>query len=353
MSGPAAAGPPPGAPPIGVNVSDYGIQLIGVVISSILFGISCLQTFIYYMAKPKDPIWLKLLPAWLMFLQLARLILLVVVVYKILVVDFGHPERLATIPSEAYCANIIVGVLAFSAQLFYIWRIWKFGKSKSGVSKYMWIFGSFCLLLAVTFLILTVTNAGLELKHGGSLAFLLTETYNATSYTFAATNFVLDFLIVIAMVWLLRIEGRSQYARTNNVINRLMILSINSGLVTMTAALIFIITLATSPQTYVYIFFYYLTAPLYCNSVLANLNSREWLRRQAGQTESYNLRSRNLARVEFNGAMQNPMHNISKGSHPDSETPYEVPDSHLELGGSNYLNNARDRIRVTVERSSL
>lgn len=351
MSDSPAGQPAPGALPIGVNVSDYGIQLIGVVISSILFGISCLQTFIYYMGKPKDPILLKLLPAWLMFLQLARLILLVVVVYKILVTDFGHPERLATIPSEAYCANIIVGILAFSAQLFYIWRIWKFGLSKPAIARYMWMFGYFCILLAIVFLTLTVTNAALELVHGGSLAFLLTETYNATSYTFAATNFVLDAIFVVAMVWLLRIESKTQYARTNNVINRLMILSINSGLVTMTAALIFIITLATSPQTYVYIFFYYLTAPLYCNSVLANLNSREWLRKQVGQTESYNLRSRNLARVEFGGAMQNPIHNISKGSHPDSETPFEGPDN-MELGASNYLNATRDRIRVTVERSS-
>jgi len=345
---------PTAAPPVlpAVNVSDYGIQLIGVVISSILFGISCLQTFLYYMGRPKDPILLKVLPAWLMFLQLARLILLVVVVYKILVTDFNHPERLATIPSEAYCANIIVGILAFSAQLFYIWRIWKFGKSKANISKYMWMFGTFCILLAIVFLTLTVTNAALELRHGGSLAFLLTETYNATSYTFAATNFILDAIFVVAMVWLLRIEGRSQYAMTNNVVNRLMILSINSGLVTMTAALIFIITLATSPQTYVYIFFYYLTAPLYCNSVLANLNSREWLRRQAGQTDSggYN-RSRGLARVEFNTAMQNPVHNISKGSHPDSDTPFDAPDS-IELGASNYLSNP-NRIRVTVERASL
>jgi hypothetical protein len=44
MSDSPAGQPAPGALPIGVNVSDYGIQLIGVVISSILFGISCLQT---------------------------------------------------------------------------------------------------------------------------------------------------------------------------------------------------------------------------------------------------------------------------------------------------------------------
>lgn len=36
--------------------------------------------------------------------------------------------------------------------------------------------------------------------------------------------------------------------------------------------------LAVSPRTYVYTVFHYLIAPLYCNSVLANLNSRSYVR---------------------------------------------------------------------------
>lgn len=306
-------------------VNAYGIQMVGVVISSILFGISCLQTFIYYISQPfsRDPLWLKILPAWLMALQAVHLVLLVVAIYKTLVNNFGDYESLPIIPREGYVANIVVGLLAFSAQLFYIWRLWKFGRSRLSIGKYIWVFSSFCVFLATVYLGLTLANASLELAHDDSVSFTSSRTWVDTSYTFASINFFLDAIFVVAMIWLLTHEGRSHYAQTKNMVNRLMILTINSGLATMIAALLFIVFLATNPSSFVYIFFYYLTAPLYCNSVLANLNSREYVRGHPSPPKVSQA-----SRIEF--STPHSLHTLSKPNNSDTETHLDDPES-MEL----------------------
>lgn len=81
----------------------------------------------------------------------------------------------------------------------------------------------------------------------------------ASSLTLESINLTLDVIFVVAMVWLLIHEGRSEFARfvntstyfgsigsngwfrTNRMINRLMVLTVNSGLVTMISALLVII----------------------------------------------------------------------------------------------------------------
>jgi hypothetical protein len=65
--------------------------------------------------------------------------------------------------------------------------------------------------------------------------------------------------------------------------------------------------LATNPSSFVYLFFYYLTAPLYCNSVLANLTSRDYVRGHS-QPATVSLASG----IEFNPPQI--LHGLSKVS---------------------------------------
>jgi len=68
------------------------------------------------------------------------------------------------------------------------------------------------------------------------------------------------------------------FKKTNNMINRLIILTINTGMATLLVTLLTIIFYKAQPNTLNYTFFNILVSPLYCNSVLANLNSRDYVR---------------------------------------------------------------------------
>lgn len=97
------------------------------------------------------------------------------------------------------------------------------------------------------------------------------------------------------MCYLLYRERNGSFKRTNSMINRLMVLTINTGLATAVCTLLLIIFVRPSdlkPSIYysydlqlsvqknvlTYVFFNFLISPLYCNSVMANLNSRDYIR---------------------------------------------------------------------------
>jgi len=246
----------------------YGVQLAGVFVSCAFYGASGLQTFLYYMSEPKDPLWLKLLPAWLILAETCHQALACVAIYKIVINNFGNEGVILILTPELFIATLFQGFVTFSAHLFYIYRIWKFGKKSI-------LIPLICIPLTTVQLGMTLGNNSAVLRHS-SPAFLTSIIW--TTYVTHAINVFLDFSFVVAMIWLLNLEKRSPFRKTNRLINRLIVLTINTGLATATATFLTIVLLAASPNTLIYAFFNYLISPLYCNSVLANLNSRQFLR---------------------------------------------------------------------------
>jgi hypothetical protein len=99
------------------------------------------------------------------------------------------------------------------------------------------------------------------------------------------------------------------------MIHRLTVLIINTGLITAIATLLTIVfvrlisslsrlmlrlmrksQLGVQPATFTYAFFNFLVSPLYANSVMANLNSREYIRgrRDAGTAGSLEMNAWNI-----------------------------------------------------------
>jgi len=259
----------------------YGIQLIGVFIGNILYGISFLQTFIYYMNSrlKNDHLLLKLLPAYLLVTHTLHQFLLCVTAYKVFVVDvFNTAQLFVKIPVEGFLVDIAQGWMVMGAQLFFVYRIWKFGTS-SGRSMLVTISLLICTLLSVLQNVFKNVAVILALKHGSTTAYSKTTLWIGFQFAEYSINLFLDAVILVSMLKLLRHESRStQFKETNAMINRLIKLTINSGLVTMAFSTLAIIFLATSTQTFIYVFWSYLFAPLYINSVLANLNSRDFIR---------------------------------------------------------------------------
>ncbi|KAJ7142151.1 hypothetical protein C8R43DRAFT_1238245 [Mycena crocata] len=251
----------------GLLAQTYGVFLAAVFVSCGLFGVVALQVFIYYMKKNKDPTLLRALPAFLIVMEFVHQVLLCVGAYKIVINNFGNEGVATLIVPELFVASFFQAFCATSAHLFYTYRIWKFRKG-------LWIVPCLTIPLTMTQFGFTYANNALALIHN-DVAYLQTITY--TVYATHGVNVFLDLFFVIAMVILLSKE-QDVFTQTRTMIRRLTMLVINTGLITTVATLLTIIFVGVQPATFTYVFFNSLVSPLYGNSVMANLNSRDYVR---------------------------------------------------------------------------
>ncbi|KDQ24897.1 hypothetical protein PLEOSDRAFT_32935, partial [Pleurotus ostreatus PC15] len=71
---------------------------------------------------------------------------------------------------------------------------------------------------------------------------------------------------------------RTGFKSTDNLVNTMMVYSINTGLLTSVCAMACFITYAIWPQDFVFIGIYFTLSKLYLNSLLATLNARTLMR---------------------------------------------------------------------------
>ncbi|KAG8218151.1 hypothetical protein J3R82DRAFT_3693 [Butyriboletus roseoflavus] len=93
-----------------------------------------------------------------------------------------------------------------------------------------------------------------------------------------------DVLIAAFLCSLLQMS-RTGFRRSDTMINKLIVFSINTGLLTSICAVASLISIAAWPTTFIYIAFYFCLGRLYCNSLLATLNARKGLRGGSGSDE--------------------------------------------------------------------
>jgi len=245
----------------------YGIQMASTFIACALYGVLGLQVFIYYMNNPKDPFLLKLLPLWLLILETIHQFVYCVGIYKVSVNHFGDANVFIINFKEGWIATIFQGFISISAHMFFIFRIWMFGQKK-------WIVPAICIPLTCFQLALVLADNISGYMSG--LAILPSQVW--ITYTAHSVNIFLDTFFVVAMIVLLKRETNSAFKRTRNMIDRMVFLTVNTGLVTTLCTLLTIVLLRVQPNTLTYVFFNILVSPFYCNSVLANLNSRDYIR---------------------------------------------------------------------------
>ncbi|CAK5282830.1 unnamed protein product, partial [Mycena citricolor] len=98
----------------------------------------------------------------------------------------------------------------------------------------------------------------------------LTIAINALSTT-------ADIIITSTLCYMLA-KTRPTSLQTESVVNRLILFTINTGLLTSFCAVLSLIFLIVSPRTLIYAAFYFCIGRLYSNALLASLNARAVIR---------------------------------------------------------------------------
>ncbi|KAG9221593.1 hypothetical protein CCMSSC00406_0007232 [Pleurotus cornucopiae] len=211
--------------------------------------------------------------------------------YKFLISDFVNPLALAS--KAAGSGNVFIFAQSVSAtcgillaQLFFSWRIWAFSGTSLNPPARMSISILTVLLALFSF------GSSVDLALEGFNHQLLTSTGPGLILAYklsASSRVVFDLFVTFAMTLALY-RSRSGVKRTDHVITLLIMFTVNTNLLTTLFSVSELVTFLVMPQATLYGALGLLSPKLYLNTLLASLNSREYMQKElTGTTTRSNV----------------------------------------------------------------
>ncbi|KAJ7282060.1 hypothetical protein C8J57DRAFT_1299337 [Mycena rebaudengoi] len=257
-----------------------GVGFIGVVCAAGLHGVSCVQAW-YYFTHQKDRWPLKLLVATVMLFDTVHQALISHTVYTYLITNYNNAAELGIIVWSLLVEVLFNGLTALLVQTFLTVRIWRLSngnKLLTGIAT--------LLVLAEFGCVLAYLALSLGLHTFVELANLKSLSISVNALAAAG-----DIFIATTLCGLL-LRSRTGFQRSDTMIRKLVVFSVNTGLVTSACAFASLIAIIFAGKTFIYILFYFMLGRLYCNSLLATLNARKMIR---GAADGVHTTSENLS----------------------------------------------------------
>ncbi|KAJ7725638.1 hypothetical protein DFH07DRAFT_250975 [Mycena maculata] len=246
-----------------------GALEIGVLISYCLFGLTTLQAYMYFQRFPQDHTSLKYLAGAVWCCELGHTICVGNTLYIMTISYYGQPERLLRTPASLLTSIIFSALVSALVQGFFSYRIYRLSNSLHVPSLFWGVaFVRLVLsLLASVEALRMVSLADYEQQWG----WLLT-----TVWGIGAMN---DLAIAGTIVYLIyKQQSEILPKRTVAVLDKLMLWSIETGMLTSVSGIAMLICFLTMRRNYIWLVIYVINTRFFSNALLANLNSREALR---------------------------------------------------------------------------
>ncbi|KAF9012111.1 hypothetical protein BDZ89DRAFT_1077485 [Hymenopellis radicata] len=252
-----------------------GVLYDSIVITSILYGVGCLQAWYYYQRHSKnDYLAIRLLVAFVLICDTVQQALLCVAVYEYAVTNHNDPLAMTRMEGTIMIELYFGGALAFAVQQFYCWRIF-------GLSRNYFVAG-FVSALSIASLVLIYVYTSITLNYASLGELVQQSTLCTILNTFGA---VTDIAITVCMIWYLQ-KSKTEFKRTKDLLNRLIVFTFNTGIPTSVCAIADVITLNTLSNTFIYMSFYLIMDRLYTNSLFVTLNARSFIRKSVGSSNT-------------------------------------------------------------------
>ncbi|KDR81049.1 hypothetical protein GALMADRAFT_153413 [Galerina marginata CBS 339.88] len=259
-----------------------GAAFIGLVVASLLHGVSVVQAW-YYFGHQSDTWSLKALVGAVMFFDTVHQILITHTVYTYTVTNWGNPEQLGLIVWSMLVEVVFNGLTAFLVQSFLAMRVWRLSNRKKLLTTVvaLLVVGEFGCVIAFTAI-------ALHLKTYEQLSKLKYLSILVNGLAAAG-----DVLIAGTLCTLLHFS-RTGFHRSDTMINKLILFAVNTGFLTSLCAVASLISarIVVAGNTFLYIAFFFCIGRLYTNSLLATLNARKMIR---GAGEAIHSTSENLS----------------------------------------------------------
>ncbi|KAK0474173.1 hypothetical protein IW261DRAFT_1568877 [Armillaria novae-zelandiae] len=277
----------------------FGVFLIAIWISLVLFGIIVVQTWNYFSSFPDDPLWQRVYVGCIFTVDFLCSFFILWWMYDLLINDWGNLEPYTLIHWALITDPLFEGLIGPMVQAYYAWRI-------HVISGTWWLSGlvMLCSLMAVGGG-LAGTNAAATLKTFQNLA-----EAKVVVIFWLLPPAVADIIIAFSLTYYLR-QHKGRFEASDKVLDRIIRMTVQNGLLTAVIAVIDIImyfTVSTPYHIGKHLYelssfrvltgitfspaFTFILPKLYANTVLSSLNSRTSIRRDlSNRSDGHGLSS--------------------------------------------------------------
>ncbi|KAF7330075.1 hypothetical protein MKEN_00271600 [Mycena kentingensis (nom. inval.)] len=296
-----------------------GSMLIGVIVSAVLYGISLLQCLFYFTRYQRDPTYLKSLVASTVLLDTVHLAMVIHTMYHYLITNYYQHDVLQVMIWSVSLEALPTGITAGLVQAFYAHRVWKMSHHN----------------VFLTGLILLIVFATAACGTAWVVLALRTRTYRSLldisplTISINALSTGADVIITSTLCYMLY-DTRPASLETESMVNRLILFTINTGLLTSLCAVASLISLIASPNTLIYASFYFCIGRLYSNALLASLNARAVIRGRINDVDT-NFHIKTSALAGTGGARHNTITGLGHISREVFARPSPVESAATEM----------------------
>ncbi|KAF5361290.1 hypothetical protein D9758_010276 [Tetrapyrgos nigripes] len=241
----------------------HGPFLIGTFINILLYGISITQVYLYWNRyQAKDRWFIKAFVTLIFTADTVQTIFVMMYSYISLVKHFDDVEYLATARTWLFSAEpALAGIIGGMVQAFYAWRV----KVLTG----SWILVAIILVCSAACFLMGIATA---IACNIVKAFVEFQKFQVIVIIWLVSATVADIIITATLVTHLR-RHRTGFKNTDSHVDRIIRMSIQTGLLTSVWALVDLLVFLLDP-TGLHLLFNNPLAKLYTNSLLSSLNSR-------------------------------------------------------------------------------
>uniref|UniRef100_A0A0W0FNR3 DUF6534 domain-containing protein n=1 Tax=Moniliophthora roreri TaxID=221103 RepID=A0A0W0FNR3_MONRR len=249
----------------------YGPMFIGTFLSTILYGVVVVQTFIYFQMCKRDYLWMRCFIVYLFVAETVSTGLFFGMMYEPLLLNFGNPEVLVKSPLLLRADGPITVLISTPAQWFMAWRI-------------KVITGSKIIAVSIFGLSLASLTGGIwtGIAVGFTPEFQRFGEFKYAPSLWLVTTTVADIMIASSLVYVLAsivLKHKTRFSATNDQIDRIIRLTVQTGTITAVAALAdAVVYLSVTSHPTIFFIWDLSLSKLYTNSVLSSLNARRMSR---------------------------------------------------------------------------
>ncbi|KAL0571030.1 hypothetical protein V5O48_010927 [Marasmius crinis-equi] len=273
---------PAGVPPSIARVT--GPLLLGFLFNYGLFGVLSVQVYTFHEYFPNEQWRLKSLVYGLYIVEAVQTVMITSDAFEKFVYGFGNFSGLDQLNLLWFDVVIMDGVVAFSVQLYFAYRLFLLSRSK--------ILVAFIAIMALAQLSGALAT-GILAQIGGSFSSLKDRAFIAAMFWFGG-GVACDVVIAVAMTWAVSLfplfntcrkflttqidikllKYRRRFQESGDLVGRLIRLTMETGSLTATVALIDLIVYFAFPNDPFHTTPALALAKLYSNSLMVVLNSR-------------------------------------------------------------------------------
>ncbi|OCH91936.1 hypothetical protein OBBRIDRAFT_825042 [Obba rivulosa] len=234
-----------------------------------LYGITSLQTGVYFRRKSQDPFAMRCLVFLIWILDCFHVTLVTLGIYSYLVTHFDDIV-VASKPNWSFSmlpATTTISMVVIRS--VFVYRLWKL----SNKSVFMPI------VVAALSLFSTGDSIYLSVKLLSIPSWLALRQYSWCMYGGLGAQILAEVIIMTSQYTYLRRFRcfNSTFTSTSSVIQTIMTYSINTCLIVCLCAVMCLVTAAVFPNDLIFAAFYCASSKFYSNALLANLNARDFL----------------------------------------------------------------------------